>query len=406
MSGNKKSQDEDFISMLKKMKADTEKPSAIRETLDKLEKLEEKMKSLEKENIELKETIKKDIELISKSEKQLKKDLDEKEKLKKDYESLKLKLNKGIDSKGLDPSTDLEVNNVLIENLQSQLSIKNTQISEFEKKIKALEYKIEELIQEKEAAKLKLDGTATLEQKPKIQAVPVSDSTTNLALIENLASELSKKKTQILELTNKIELFESEIKELTLEKEFLKKKLSEKQIINSTGHLNSVRPIDKLPGTQESIQSSPKTLEILIQDLQSDLNKYKRFTEILKQENETLKKTLEAGGAVEEPRDIKKLKKENKSLRKELSNLKKLYDKTSIEIRNAEGAEKKVKEFQDKLKKQEEMITKLKSSKTAEVPVPSSGPMSGLIEDLQNKINKLKIEIKEKNLKIEEIDKK
>ena len=54
------------------------------------------------------------------------------------------------------------------------------------------------------------------------------------------------------------------------------------------------------------------------------------------------------------------------------------------------------------LDEKEKMIVELKSKQQSQ-PIVHKGPMSGLIEDLQNKINKLKITIEEKNKIIEEL---
>ena len=52
------------------------------------------------------------------------------------------------------------------------------------------------------------------------------------------------------------------------------------------------------------------------------------------------------------------------------------------------------------------MINELKISKAVEASTPSGGPMSGLVDELQGKINKLKLALKEKNKKIDELQKK
>ena len=48
------------------------------------------------------------------------------------------------------------------------------------------------------------------------------------------------------------------------------------------------------------------------------------------------------------------------------------------------------------------MITELKAGQQPQ-PITPKGPMSDLIEDLQNKINKLKLAIEEKNKIIEDL---
>jgi len=58
--------------------------------------------------------------------------------------------------------------------------------------------------------------------------------------------------------------------------------------------------------------------------------------------------------------------------------------------------------LQEQLKEKDLMIAELKSKQQIP-PIALEGPMSGLIEDLQNRINKLKITLEEKNKIIEEL---
>jgi len=76
------------------------------------------------------------------------------------------------------------------------------------------------------------------------------------------------------------------------------------------------------PGTSEPVIPEPEltstsvsTLEILCQDLQSDLNKYKRIMDSLKVENKELRKALEQGGVSPDIKELTDLRNENISLK-------------------------------------------------------------------------------------------
>jgi hypothetical protein len=59
-------------------------------------------------------------------------------------------------------------------------------------------------------------------------------------------------------------------------------------------------------------------------------------------------------------------------------------------------------ELLEQIKEKDHIITELKDSQQIQTIVPK-GPMSDLVEDLQSKINKLKITLEEKNKIIEEL---
>ena len=61
--------------------------------------------------------------------------------------------------------------------------------------------------------------------------------------------------------------------------------------------------------------------------------------------------------------------------------------------------EDRINNLESKLKEKDNIIAELKLSSTPQVAAPS-GPMSALIEDLQNNINKLKMTISEKDKEI------
>jgi DNA repair exonuclease SbcCD ATPase subunit len=155
----------------------------------------------------------------------------------------------------------------------------------------------------------------------------------------------------------------------------------------------------------QSSQPSAQTLEILCQDLQSDLNKYKRIVDKLNKEKSELQSAIQNGGIKLEPEEIKQLKKENEELKNELSQVQISLQKKSQEpviTPQLNELENTVSNLQQQLHEKDHLISELKTKEQPQ-PVVPKGPMSDLVEDLQNKINKLKITIDEKNKIIESL---
>ena len=219
---------------------------------------------------------------------------------------------------------------------------------------------------------------------------------------DNLREDLANNKKYILDLENNMKLLESKIKTLTEENESLNKQLAEAKEKYTDDYIipveESVKP--------ESTSESSKTLEILVQDLQADLNKYKKAVVKLKNEIAELKETQKIGDPSGMSKKITELKKENEMLKNEISKLKETLEKKATEAFEVQATDSMIKELQEELKEREEVIRELKTTKAAEATIPSNGPMSGLIEDLQGKINRLKLALKEKNKIIDDLQKK
>jgi len=451
MSKENEKDNEDFISKLKKMKSNMKSQSVIGETLGKIE-------ILEKENDELKAKITKNSELVEEKEKTLKKFEEDKIKIEQDFnkqkdevsnlskkakdqeekvkqltrdntslnnklqkitkekESLDLKLKEleksGKVEKVQTPASGIDMSKGLIEDLQSQLTKKKRQTAELEEKTNRLESQISQLTKEKGKAGVKpLEISKPEIIKPEItKPETASEATVPLnaeaskTLIENLTSELNKKKTQLVELNNKIKMLTQENKNITEELDDLKEKAS------ASKPAPTVEVPQKPAKISEKADASSPTLNVLVQNLQSDLNKYKKIAAQLKEENEKMKKSVESGAAPSESGDVKQLKRENDALRSKIADLekeRKLEAEASGEVLKS-ALEGKIKELEETIKKQEKTINDLKSSKpvAAEVEVKSGAPMAGLVGDLQSKLNKLKIELKEKDKIIEELKKK
>jgi len=369
---------EDFIGLWKqKMENEMKKPSVIGDTL-------ERIKDVEKENEDLRNKIKQNIDLLSRTEKVIKETIEENERLKEQLKPRQI---------GSGAATEII----------KQESIK------LKEKVKTLERiileKDEELNEkEREIAELRIESYSTPRQpepKPSID----SESTVTNTLIEDLQSELSKKKLFITEYEELVKAKDITINELMEENESLNEQLIEKLKSLPIDYVVPVE-ISKEPEIKpQSTQSPSTTLELLCQDLQSDLNRAKGIIKQVTEEKSELKQALEKGGFQLEPNEIKELKKENEDLRNEISKLQNSLKLKSEETKPAtlvNNIENKVKDLQKQIKEKDNLITKLQTLKPAQKTIPSD-PMNDLIEDLQNRINKLKLTIEEKNKIIEEL---
>ncbi len=364
---------EDFISLWrKKMETEIQKPSAIGETLDRIGEVE-------KENEDLRNKIKQNIELISKTEEIVKKTLEENERLKEEVKKAGIADGKNVHEI---QQEKLELNNK-VKSITNSLIEKDEQIRTKVNELALLQNKISDLSKQ-------LESTAS--------SISEKEEGINQALIDELKSELAKRKSQINE-------FEQKIERLTEENKSLNEMLIEKEKVQQVDY---VVPVD----TSKSAvikpippQTSSKILEILCQDLQADLNKYKKIIDKLTLEKTELQETVEAGGFQLEPEELKELKKENEELKTELSNLQANLQSKIEEPQpqfSVEIYEEQIKELQEQIKERDLLITELRSSQSSQITVPS-GPMSNLVEELQNRINKLKISLEEKNKIIEKL---
>jgi len=318
---------EDFISLWrKKMENERDKPSVIGETLDKI-------KEVEKENELLRNKIKDNIELISKTEKVIKSTIEENQMLKTQLRQAGI----SIVSNG----SELQKKNVDF----------NNKILDLEKKLAEKEVELRARYNEKIELETKLEAAL----KSKVGA-PSINSGQDIILIDDIKTELAKRKNQIDELVNKVS-------ELTEQNEVLNQQLVEKMEA-------VIRP--------QSNQASTETLERLCQDLQQDLNKYKRNIEKLNKEKHELQEALISGGYKLEPEEIK------------------------VETSSSLRLNEKINHLQEQIKERDNLIIELKAHQQNKI-IASKEPISNLVEDLQNKINKLKITIEEKNKIIEEL---
>ncbi len=364
---------EDFISLWKKkMETEKDKPNAIRATL-------ERIREVEKENEDLRKKIKSNIDLITKTEEIVRNTLEENERLKTELKQAGM--TGGIKASEVQQK-NIDLTNK-IKSLEQNLKEKEHQLGLRIKEVNELQIKIQTM-----------SATATAVEKPTSEA----DAVVTKALIDNLQSELSKKKKQIDDL-------ESKIKDLTEENEALNEQLLEKMKKLPIDYVVPVEAPKPSVLKPQLVKPSSSTLEVLCQDLQSDLNKYKKIVDKLNQEKSELEQAIQNGGFKLEPEDIKELKKENEQLKIEISQIQESLQKKSKE---AEGTikvsdvEEKIKNLQIQLKEKDLMIAELKSHQEAP-PIIHEGPISSLVEDLQNRINKLKILIEEKNKIIEEL---
>lgn len=344
---------EDFISLWKKkMGTDNKNTSVVTDTLNQINKLQQ-------ENDELRQKISQNIDLISRSEEIIRRTVEEKEKLK-------------IEKNEIVQETNNRLKDLETENLELNSKVKSM--------IKVLLEKDEEIKnKEEEISRLKVSGIS-------------SDSVVNRTLIDDLRSELSKKTSLISEL-------ELKVSELTNENEVINQQLVEK--IKSLP-IDYVVPIEQTEVIKPKPPiSSSQPLEQLCQDLQADLNKYKKVIDKLTKEKSQLKEMLEEKGLKINPEEIMNLKAENETLKKNLTELQKSLQTTASKEISSDFDEK-IRALENKLKEKEDLITQLKLSQVAEAG-PNAGPMTSLVEELQKNINKLKTTIQEKDQKIKEL---
>ncbi|TET56271.1 MAG: hypothetical protein E3J52_12260, partial [Promethearchaeota archaeon] len=338
---------EDFISLWKKkMENDIETPSTIGATL-------ERIKQVQEENEQLRNKIKENIELITKTEVIITKAIEENESLKQQLK------NAGM------------VDNVKVSDIQQENIMLNNKVISLEKNLTEKEVELVSKINEMDDLKRKLEAASTASKEIE-RSTAGKGSEVTTALIDNLKSELSKKKTQVNELENRIS-------ELTEENEFLNKELLEKM---KKLPIDYVVPVEEPKSSvikPQSTKPSSETLEILCQDLQSDLNKYKKIVEKLNKEKSELAQTIESGGFQLEPEEIKILKRDNEELKNELSQIQKSLQNKSQEAAWAtqiNEADKKIKSLQEQLEGKDHLIVELKAKQQSQ-PIVHEGPMSG-----------------------------
>ena len=344
---------EDFISLWKKKLSTENTPSVIGD--------------LQKENDLLRSKITENIELISKSEEILKKAVAEKEKYR------------------------VEKDEALTE-LNFKLNELTQQNSELESKVKSM---IKVLIEKDEEIKAKdkvitnLQGTSRIP----VQAETKEDN----ALVDELRSQIIDKNSIIQDLETKTSDLEQEIEKLN-------EQLIEKLRSQPADYVVEISAPEPSVIKPQPPESSSKPLEILCQDLQSDLTKYKRIIENLKKEKTELKSTLEGKGIQFSDKELEELKNENESLKSDLEQMQKSINGRKNEVDTSQF-ELQITNLESKLREKESIIADLKLSAISPTDV-SGNPMAELVESLQKNINRLKTTINEKDKKILELNKK
>ena len=324
---------------------------------------------LEKENQLLRKKITENIELITRSEEILKKAVEEKEKLRVEKDKAVTEIN-------------IKLNELMQEN------------SELESNVKSM---VNLLLEKDEDIKAK-DKIIT-----NLQAAAGSpggaDSTSNNALADEF-------KTQVIDKNSIIKDLEMKTSDLTKEIERLNEELVEKLRAQPVDYVVEVTPSEPPVIKPLSPGSSSKPLEILCQDLQSDLTKYKRIIDKLKQDKTELKSALEGEGYQFSENDLEELKKENETLKKDLEEMQKSFSKGKKEATQVDTSqlELQITNLENKLRDKDSIIADLKLSAISPTDV-SGNPMAELVENLQKNINKLKTTINEKDKKILELNK-
>ncbi len=208
-----------------------------------------------------------------------------------------------------------------------------------------------------------------------------ADLDVNQSLIKDLQSELTRKKNQINEFQDLLEKNELMIKNLQQANENLTSQLLEKE-----------KSKDK---NKKEKSGGKSPLDVLVQDLQAELNRYKKQVGDFKDENQKLRDRIESKGGVVESDLVKLLTQENNTLKAQLE-----------ELTDKKSKKNKIQELKDLLQEKEQLIEQLQKKPhfiPEQAPSQASISMPSLVEDLQNKINKLKLIIKEKDELIQSI---
>lgn len=333
---------EDFMTLWKnKTSQENDQPSIIGETLIQLEKLK-------RENTDLRKKISDNVELLSKSEDVIKKLTSERERIR-------------------------------IENEESIMSL-TMRANDFEKENEDLKNKVKDMVD------------LLMEKDDKIKNLSIQAKPEEPTINSELQEEISKK-------NERIELLQKKVLEMKSENENL-----QAQLLENLEHVKAkVEPIEEK--TDKVLKplppaSSQLPLEMLCQDLQADLNKYKKIIERLNQEKNQLKQALDGEGISFNVENLDLLKKENESLRSDLEKLQNSISKTS-QLTSPDQSQT-IKDLRQQLSEKDNIIAGLKMSQEPKISTPS-GPMANLVEELQNTINKLKITLQEKDQKISEL---
>ena len=314
---DKEKNSEDFLSLWRKKTAsELDKPSAIGDALNQLEKIKN-------ENELLRLKINDNIELIKNSESVLKNAVDERNKFKEDKGQIINEFNKKI------------------ENLEWLLKQKDEEVELKIKQIMNKDYEMEEM-------KKKLNQNSSS---------GISSSGVNKSLIEDLQSQLSKKKSEI--------------------QKFIEENLSLKEKITNMA----------------SSDGSP-SLDTLCQDLQSDLNRYKSLADRLQVENQQLQNLVNNKQTSEkiDTEELDTLRSDNQELKKRISELETFINRN------------KVADLKKKVEDNKIIIKELKETNKSLTKI-APGAMKDLIDELQGRINKLKIAVNDRDRKIKEMQK-
>lgn len=219
--------------------------------------------------------------------------------------------------------------------------------------------------------------------------------------LEESKKALNTANDQIKERDNEISVLKLRASTSTLSEQSqlndLKQQILQKnhQISELTSLNNELKmEIEKLETPKTPIETpapevdSSSSLNVLCQDLQDKLNKSKKYSEKLESELSNLKGIQDRGSALER---ITELENRNEKLLEKLKELE--ADQLALEDPHM------IKKLQEQLKEKEKIILELKSkeAKAPTIITSETKAPSGLIEDLQIKINKLKFEIKKKD---------
>ncbi|MBN1214449.1 MAG: hypothetical protein JXA99_03300 [Candidatus Lokiarchaeota archaeon] len=281
--------------------------------------------------------------------------LEELETIKRENMTLRNKINENIN---LIRNSESVLKNALDE--RDMYKQQNQYLSDdFQKKIQNLEWLLK---QKDEEVELKINQIKNKEiEINELKQQTNQSSSFNQGANSGLVQELQSKITKM----------NSEIDSLKEENNSLKEKL--KNITSSSGS---------------------SALETLCQDLQTDLNRYKSMADALKRDNDMMKNMINSKENIEkiDTEDLKRFKLENEELKTRNLELETFINRNKIDDLKKKVEDNKI--IIKELKEANKLLSKA-----------APGAMKGLIDELQLRINKLKIELNDKDRKIKELEK-
>ncbi len=299
--------------------------------------------------------------------------------------------------------------------LIEKISQKTAEVAELTKQNEELKEKIVKNIDLLNEAEKVIKGL-----KEKVSAFDIEKKNATMKLqMENdvLKRELEKNKAALLETQQVIKQRDEEIYDLKTaitapvaikvgDLEELEEKIKQKD--NQIEEIAAINKelMEKIKSQESEIVAFKKaedelqthgSINLLVQDLQDKLNQSKKKVQSLIAENKQLKSAQPKAAGGGDHEKIVQLEQEKQDLLNKINEFESSKKSAETEL---------IKSYEEKLTNKDTIIKDLESQLTSAPQTSSGGAVpTGLLEDLQNKINKLKVEIKKKDKIIADLKK-